>query len=65
MPAFWLSWATLRQFITDRRGVTALEYSLLAGTIALALMSVLEVPAHELMGAATHFLRMIAAHKAG
>jgi Flp pilus assembly pilin Flp len=52
----------LRHFISDRRGVTALEYSLLAGTIALALMSVLEVPAHEFVKGLTHVLHMLVGH---
>ena len=52
----------LRHFISDRRGVTALEYSLLAGTIALALMSVLEVPAHEAANGLVQVMHMLVGH---
>jgi len=49
----------LRNFISDRRGVTALEYSLLAATIALALASVLDVLVHQALAGLGHVLHII------
>jgi Flp pilus assembly pilin Flp len=36
------------RLLTDRRGVTSLEYALLAGAIALVLFEVLQAPANAL-----------------
>jgi pilus assembly protein Flp/PilA len=52
MPKFWM----------DRRGVTSLEYGLLAGALALSLIAALRVLAGEL---GTVISQMLASHSGG
>jgi Flp pilus assembly pilin Flp len=42
--------------LTDRRGVTSLEYALLAATLTLAVMSALWVPATNMAALLGHIL---------
>jgi Flp pilus assembly pilin Flp len=44
------------RLLTDRRGVTSLEYALLAATLALAVMSALWVPATNMAVLLSHIL---------
>jgi Flp pilus assembly pilin Flp len=44
------------RLLTDRRGVTSLEYALLAATLALAVMSALWVPASNMAALLSHIL---------
>jgi Flp pilus assembly pilin Flp len=39
------------RFLKDRRGVSAIEYALLAAVLCLALHAVLQAPAHALVDA--------------
>ncbi len=38
----------MSRMVRDRRGVTSLEYALVAGAIALVLFEVLQVPANDI-----------------
>jgi Flp pilus assembly pilin Flp len=44
------------KLLTDRRGVTSLEYALLAATLALAVVSALWVPATHMATLMSHIL---------
>jgi Flp pilus assembly pilin Flp len=52
----------MSRFLTDRRSVTSLEYALLAGALALVLVSVLRVPVIDLMQALQHVLVAMRGH---
>ena len=46
----------MRKFATDRRGVTSLEYALLAAALAVVLLQVLQVPAQSIGDVVTSLL---------
>jgi Flp pilus assembly pilin Flp len=41
----------MRKFLTDRRGITSLEYAVVAASMAIVLIEVLQVPLQALANA--------------
>ena len=53
------------KLLTDRRGVTSIEYALLAASIALVLFEVLQVPAEALGSVFVQLFEGFGSHGSG